>query len=178
MTAELQASGDFRTHENPTTRNLPIALPDDTNKGWLGLGWLLLAMVPAAIGGGVLQPSINSLITKRVEREDTGGMLGISAAFLSGANAIAPLIGGAIFLAFGARMPFLLGGLRGPVLALSYGLGWGRMSFRRHSAHLPRLISQKAPGMQVCNPAPFSGFLYYFPRGFSCTNCRAYLASE
>jgi DHA1 family tetracycline resistance protein-like MFS transporter len=111
MTAELQASGDFRTHENPTTQSLPIALPDDSNKGWLGLGWILLAMVPASIGGGVLQPSINSLITKRVGREDVGGILGISAAFLSGANAIAPLIGGAIFQAFGSTMPFLLGGL-------------------------------------------------------------------
>jgi MFS family permease len=38
-------------------------------------------------------------------------MLGISAAFLSGANAIAPLIGGAIFQALGAPLPFLLGGL-------------------------------------------------------------------
>ena len=68
-------------------------------------------MVPIAVGGGVLQPSINSLITKRVELVDVGGMLGISAAFLSGANAVAPLIGGAIFQAFGSTAPFFVGGL-------------------------------------------------------------------
>ena len=110
LTAELSASGDFRTHENPTTKNIPVELPDDTNNGWLGLVWILAAMVPASIGGGVLQPSINSLITKRVAPDKVGGMLGISAALLSGANAIAPLLGGAIFQALGASAPFLLGG--------------------------------------------------------------------
>ncbi|MEW5870399.1 MAG: MFS transporter [Chloroflexota bacterium] len=67
-------------------------------------------MIPASIGSGVLQPSINSLITKRVNRDEIGGMLGISSSLLSGANAIAPLIGGLIFQAFGAPAPFLLGG--------------------------------------------------------------------
>ena len=80
-------------------------LPDDGNNGWLGLAWILVAMMPASIGGGVLQPSINSLITKRIEPDEIGGMLGISAALLSAANAIAPLIGGAIFQALGAPPP-------------------------------------------------------------------------
>lgn len=111
MVRELSESGDFRTHENPTTQNLAVDLPSDENTGWLGLGWILAAMVPVAIGGGVLQPGINSLITKRVERENVGGMLGISSAFLSAANAIAPLIGGVIFQAMGATWPFLLGGI-------------------------------------------------------------------
>ncbi len=111
LQAELSASGDFRTHENPTTRHLAVELPPDDHKGWLGLVWILVAMVPASIGGGVLQPSINSLITKRIERSEVGGMLGISAAFLSGANAIAPLLGGAIFQALGSTAPFLLAGL-------------------------------------------------------------------
>ena len=67
-------------------------------------------MVPAAIGGGVLQPSVNSLITKRIDLLEVGGMLGISAALLSAANAIAPLIGGLIFQAIGPAAPFLIGG--------------------------------------------------------------------
>lgn len=108
---ELGSSGDFRTHENPTTANLSISIPSDANKGWQGLAWILVAMVPVAIGGGILQPSINSLITKRVNKAEVGGMLGISAAFLSGANAVAPLIGGVIFQAFGSTWPFLFGGL-------------------------------------------------------------------
>jgi DHA1 family tetracycline resistance protein-like MFS transporter len=118
LTQELAASGDFRTHENPTTRNLQISLPDDNHNGWQGLGWILLAMVPASIGGGVLQPSINSLITKRVKKDEVGGILGISASFLSGANAVAPLLGGAIFQALGATWPFLFGGLLMGVLWL------------------------------------------------------------
>ena len=72
------------------------------------LGWLLLAMIPASIGGGVLQPAINSLITKRVADNERGGILGISAAFLSGANALAPLLGGVVFQWGGASAPFWL----------------------------------------------------------------------
>jgi DHA1 family tetracycline resistance protein-like MFS transporter len=116
---ELETSGRFRTHENPSTQNLAVNLPDDTNNGWLGLGWILIAMVPISIGGGILQPSINSLLTKRVRKEEVGGTLGISSAFLSGANAIAPLIGGAIFQAFGAPMPFLLAGILMGILWLA-----------------------------------------------------------
>ncbi len=111
LTQELATSGDFRTHENPTTPNLQIGIPNDDHNGWLGLGWILLAMVPASIGGGILQPSINSLVTKRVRKDEVGGILGISASFLSGANAVAPLLGGAIFQALGASWPFLFGGL-------------------------------------------------------------------
>jgi undecaprenyl pyrophosphate phosphatase UppP len=63
---ELSSGSNFRTHENPTTKSLSISIPSDENTGWLGLIWILVAMVPAAIGGGILQPSINSLLTKRV----------------------------------------------------------------------------------------------------------------
>jgi len=65
LQAELSSSGSFRTHENPTTQNLAVELPPDSNNGWLGLVWILAAMVPVAIGGAVLQPSINSLITRK-----------------------------------------------------------------------------------------------------------------
>lgn len=111
LTEELTGEESIRTLENPTTQNLAIELPPDDNNGWQGLVWILAAMVPIAVGGGVLQPSINSLITKRVELADIGGMLGISAAFLSAANAVAPLVGGAIFQAFGSTAPFFIGGL-------------------------------------------------------------------
>lgn len=113
---ELQASGTFRTHENPTTQNLTIEIPDDRQTGWFGLAWLLVAMVPAAVGGGILQPSINSLITQKARKDEVGGLLGISAAFLSGANAVAPLVGGAIFQAWGSTAPFLAGGILMAVL--------------------------------------------------------------
>ncbi|MBL8046024.1 MAG: MFS transporter [Anaerolineales bacterium] len=97
------------------TITTPTALPADNANGWLGLAWILLASIPASIGGGILQPSINSLITKRIEPQEVGGMLGISASLLSGANALAPLLGGAIFQWVGSTGPFLIGGV---VLAL------------------------------------------------------------
>ncbi len=116
LTAELAAGEGGASHTNPsTTGNVPIALPDDGNNGWLGLAWILVAMIPASLGGGILQPAINSLMTKRVEADEVGGTLGVSAALLSGANAVAPLIGGALFQALGSTAPFLAGGV---VLAL------------------------------------------------------------
>ena len=110
ITAEL--TGDTaHPGETPPVQDIQIGLPDDSNNGLLGLAWLLVAMIPAAIGGGVLQPSINSQLTKQVTAAEIGGMLGISAAFLSGANALTPLVMGAIFEWVGAGAPFIIGGL-------------------------------------------------------------------
>jgi MFS family permease len=110
LTEELSATRQL-PGEVPPTQDLTIDLPDEAMAGWLGLAWILVAMVPAAIGGGMLQPSINSLITKNVSWVEVGGMLGISAAFLSAANALAPIIGGALFQTIGPAAPFLFGGL-------------------------------------------------------------------
>jgi len=62
--------------------------------------------VPASIGGGILQPAINSLITKRIEPGEVGGTLGISASLLSAANALAPVLGGTLYQWGGMAMPF------------------------------------------------------------------------
>jgi MFS family permease len=110
LSAELSGSRQM-PGETPPTQSMAIAIPSDLNIGWLGLLWILVAMIPAAIGGGLLQPSINSSITKRIDFSEVGGMLGISAALLSAANALAPVIGGVLFQAFGASWPFLLGGI-------------------------------------------------------------------
>ncbi len=110
LAAQL-AGGGLRTLETPPTQPIRLDLPPDDGAGWAGLAWLLAAMIPASIGGGILQPSINSLITKRSAPDEIGGMLGLSAAFFSGANALAPVIGGAVFSALGAAAPFLAGGI-------------------------------------------------------------------
>ncbi len=117
LAEELSTSRDL-PGETPPTQNIGIELPDDTNVGWLGLAWILVAMIPTGIGGGILQPAINSLITKRIDPSQIGGTLGISSAFLSGANALAPLIGGAIFQAFGATAPFIVWGIFMAILLL------------------------------------------------------------
>ena len=71
----------------------------------------MIAMIPVAIGGGVLHPSINSSLTKRVGADDVGGTLGISSSFVSAANAISPVMMGAIFQWVGAGAPFFIGGI-------------------------------------------------------------------
>ncbi len=110
LTEELTRGANL-PGETPPTQNIQIELPDDQNTGWLGLAWLLAALIPASIGGGVLQPSINSMITKHVGPAEVGGILGISSAFLSGSNAITPLIMGGLFQVLGSTAPFLIGGL-------------------------------------------------------------------
>jgi len=76
---------------NLSTQNIKVTLPDEASKGRLGIIWLLVASFPAALGGGVLHPAVNSLITKSSNKSEVGGMLGISAGIYSAANAIAPL---------------------------------------------------------------------------------------
>ena len=88
-----------------------VSLPSEENKGWPGIIWILLASFPAALGGGVLHPAINSLLTKSSSKDEAGGILGVSAGFYSAANAITPLFFGALFQWFGAPTPFLAGGI-------------------------------------------------------------------
>lgn len=108
---ELSSGINEPSSELPITKDISIDLPPDDNNGWFGVIWMLVAMVPLSIGGGILRPSINSLITKRVERQEVGGMLGISTSFSSAANAIAPIVGGLMFQFFGPRSPFIAGGV-------------------------------------------------------------------
>jgi DHA1 family tetracycline resistance protein-like MFS transporter len=94
-----------------STQSLNVNLPPEANKGWVGIIWVLVASFPAALGGAVLHPAINSLITKSVSREEVGGILGVSAGFYSAANAITPLFFGSLFQWFGAPVPFMIGGM-------------------------------------------------------------------
>jgi len=94
-----------------STQNIKVTLPDEAARGWSGIVWLLVASFPAALGGGVLHPAINSLITKSADQREVGGMLGISAGFYSAANAVAPLFYGSLFQWLGAPVPFFAGGL-------------------------------------------------------------------
>ena len=88
-----------------------IDLPDENNRGIGGFVWLLVAIVPLSIGAGLIRPSLNSLMTKRVDKHEYGSILGASSALVSAANAAAPLIGGLIFQQMGSTAPFLMGGV-------------------------------------------------------------------
>jgi MFS family permease len=99
------------SRDTTQTSQVSIDLPDDTNKGTLGLIWILAAMLPVSIGASILSPSLNSLITRRVSPLEVGTILGISASMVSLANAITPLIGGALFQWLGSSAPFAIGGI-------------------------------------------------------------------
>ncbi len=103
----LAGEGEMRV----SVQSIHVQLPEQSARGWSGIVWLLVASFPAALGGGVLHPAVNSLITKSSDPGEVGGMLGISAAFYSAANAIAPLFYGSLFQWFGAPVPFMAGGL-------------------------------------------------------------------
>ena len=94
-----------------SAETIQVALPEEADKSWYGIIWLLVASFPAALGGGVLHPAINSLITKSADKSEVGSMLGVSAGMYSAANAIAPLFYGSLFQFLGAPVPFFAGGL-------------------------------------------------------------------
>ncbi len=94
-----------------STQTIKVTLPDEAARGPFGIIWLLAASFPAALGGGVLHPAVNSLITKSADKSEVGSMLGISAGFYSAANAIAPLFYGSLFQWLGPSVPFFAGGV-------------------------------------------------------------------
>ncbi len=89
----------------------PVSLPGSLSPGWFGLAWRLLALVPVTVGGGILRPTLNSLVTKRVEPYEIGAVLGICAGFVSASNAVGPVMGGALFQDVGSSAPFLVWGI-------------------------------------------------------------------
>ncbi len=91
--------------------DLGVMLPPDGNNGIMGVVWFAAALIPLSIGAGLIRPCLNSLMTKRVSPQEYGTVLGVSASFVSAADAVAPILGGIIFQTFGGGMPFLLGGL-------------------------------------------------------------------
>jgi DHA1 family tetracycline resistance protein-like MFS transporter len=109
VVASLEGTGGSLS--TARTTSIQVELPDEAKRAWGGLIWILIASFPAALGGGVLHPAINSLITQSAGPGETGEMLGTSAGFYSAANAAAPLFYGSLFQWFGPPVPFLAGGL-------------------------------------------------------------------
>jgi len=83
--------------------------------GLLGLPatrWLpLLALVLAAlaVGMGLAQPSLNSLISRRAGREEQGEVMGVSQSVGSLSRVVGPLAAGVLFSEFGRGAPYLWG---------------------------------------------------------------------
>lgn len=104
--------------EHGTAEMVNVPLPPETSPGWLGIAWIAVSLVPLTVGAGLLSPSINSLITRRTDGQDTGNVLGVSSALVSAANTITPLVGGTLFQFLGPPAPFLIGGVT--MLVLTY----------------------------------------------------------
>jgi len=91
--------------------NIGISLPDEARRGFGGILWFLAALIPLSIGAGLIRPALNSLLVKRVPDQESGAVLGVSASFVSLADALAPLLGGLLFQSLGASAPFTAGGV-------------------------------------------------------------------
>lgn len=91
--------------------DIAVNLPDESNRGIFGIVWMFFAIMPLSIGAGLIRPALNSLMTRQVSPTHYGQVLGISAAFVSAANAIAPVVGGVIFQTYGETVPFMIGGV-------------------------------------------------------------------
>ena len=74
---------------------------------WLSLLALMLAAL--AVGMGLVQPPLNSLISRRAGREEQGEVLGVSQSVASLARVLGPLAAGFLFAEFGRDAPYLWG---------------------------------------------------------------------
>jgi DHA1 family tetracycline resistance protein-like MFS transporter len=119
---------------------LAIDLPENDQRGPWGVPWLLIGIVPLSIGAGLIRPGINTLLTQSVTETEYGVILGVSAAFVSAANATAPIIGGWIFGAVSSTAPFLWGGILMAILA--------GISFRSVTDHRQRTVPAETPVLE------------------------------
>ena len=70
---------------------------------------LALVLAALAVGMGLVQPSLNSLISRRSGREEQGEVLGVSKSVGSLARVLGPLAAGFLFTEFGRDAPYLWG---------------------------------------------------------------------
>jgi MFS transporter, DHA1 family, tetracycline resistance protein len=73
--------------------------------------WLLVIMAPTAMSGGILNTVLSSTLTKAVEPQEVGGILGLAASIESLTRVIAPTLGGALLGGFGTWAPGLFSGI-------------------------------------------------------------------
>ena len=69
---------------------------------------LLIVLLPIAYAIGVMNTVVSSALTKAVNREEVGGILGISSSLESATRALSPSLGGWLIGALGAWAPGLL----------------------------------------------------------------------
>jgi len=91
-----------------------VALMAISLAGWAlapSVAWLLIVLTPTAISGGLLNTLLSSTLTKAVTPNETGGILGFSAAIESATRIIAPILGGALLGQIGTWAPGAFGAI-------------------------------------------------------------------
>ena len=78
----------------PLARDLPI---------------LLVSVSGLALGMGAMQPSLNSLISRRAGAEEQGEVMGVAQSVGSLSRVLGPLLAGALFAGLGRDFPFFCG---------------------------------------------------------------------
>ncbi len=77
---------------------------------WLRLCFgCLVVLTPTSLSGGILNTLLSSTLTKAVEPQEIGGILGLSASVESSTRIIAPILGGALLEKFGTWSPGAFG---------------------------------------------------------------------
>jgi DHA1 family tetracycline resistance protein-like MFS transporter len=71
--------------------------------------WLLVVLAPTAISGGLLNTLLSSTLTKSVQPQEIGGILGFSASIESSTRILAPVLGGYLLQSFGTWSPGAFG---------------------------------------------------------------------
>ena len=106
---------------------------------------LIVAVTGLSIGMGAMQPSLNSLISRRAGADEQGEVMGIAQSVGSLARVLGPIIAGALFEAFGRNSPFLWGALLvGGALLLSWRLPRGAAAAVMPQPGQPQ-VSAEAP---------------------------------
>ena len=80
--------------------------------GWAiasSVPWLLVAMFPMAVGAGSFNSLINSSISKAVNPDEVGGMLGFGAGLESSTRVVMPAIASYLLGAYGTSTPGYMG---------------------------------------------------------------------
>jgi DHA1 family tetracycline resistance protein-like MFS transporter len=72
---------------------------------------LLIVLTPTAFAGGTLNTLLSSTLTKAVEPQEIGGILGLSASVESATRIFAPVMGGALLQHLGTWAPGAFGAL-------------------------------------------------------------------
>jgi DHA1 family tetracycline resistance protein-like MFS transporter len=80
--------------------------------------WLLIVLTPTAVAGGLLNTILSSTLTKAVQPQEIGGILGLAASIESSTRIIAPILGGYLLGSIGAWAPGAFGAALLAVLSI------------------------------------------------------------